>query len=345
MALLTMLLAMCNKPVRAVSNPLLEGWMRLSRKFSRRERDLWKYVLAHPVAGGATGDTTTGSLADSLEIVIDSARLRREYPPIVVKVSERHKLTDNTGLAWNEIEVSRQVAQDVTETTLLENPQQWSDILASVTPTISGITTVVTDRTMRRITKETIAQLGSGMQDAIERKKDLDGLVTIDGATASQPGAGATMTSGVISSHVANITGNTTEGAQGAIHTVWHPFQQKDVQDEIVAGIGTYTVPEGITEEFFRSGFQGTLFGTNVWLDGNITIDSLDDAKGGTFAQMGLLYVQGADLSHETKRRPELGGGADQVWLYDEYAFAERLSNSTSVFIREIFSDATAPTT
>lgn len=293
----------------------------------------------------ATGDTTTGSLADSLETVMDSARLRREYPPVVAKVSERHKLTDNTGLSWNEIEVSRQTAQDVTETTILENPQQWSDILASITPTISGITTVVTDRTMRRISKETVAQLGSGMQDAIERKRDTDGLTTIDGATNSQPGAGSTLTSGVISAHVANITGNTTEGAQGAIHTVWHPFQQKDVQDEIVAGIGTYTVPEGITEEFFRSGFQGSLFGSNVWLDGNITIDSSGDAKGGTFAQMGLIYVQGAGLSNETKRRPELGGGADQVWMYDEYAYGERQSNSTSVFIREIYSDATAPTT
>ena len=293
----------------------------------------------------ATGDTNTGSLADSLETVIDSARMRREYPPIVVKIADRHKLTDNSGTAWNEIEVSRHTAQDVTETTVLENPQQWSDILASVTPTISGITTVVTDRTMRRISKETIAQLGSGMQDAIERKKDLDGLTTIDAATNSQPGAGSTMTSGVISAHVANITGNTTEGAQGVIHTVWHPFQQKDVQDEIVSGIGTYTVPEGLTEEFFRSGFQGTLFGTNVWIDGNITIDGDADAKGGVLAQMGLIYVQGAGLSHETKRRPELGGGADQVWMYDEYAFAERMSNSTSVFIRELYSDATAPTT
>ena len=345
MALMTMILTMLNKPLRAVSNPLLEGWARLGRVFSRRERDLWAFVQAHPMAGGATGDTITGSLADSLEIVIDSARIRREYPPVVAKLADRHKLTDNTGLSWEEIEVSRLSAQGVTETTVLENPQLWSDILATVTPTISGITTVVTDRTMRRVSKETLAQLGSGMQDAIERKRDLDGLITIDGATNSQPGQGATMTSGVISSHVANITGNTTEGAAGEIFTLWHPFQQKDVQDEIVSGIGTYTVPEGITEEFFRSGFQGTLFGTNVFLDGNIVIDGAADAKGGVFARMGLIYVQGADLSHETKRRPELGGGADQVWMYDEYAYAERLSNSTSVFIREVYSDATAPTT
>ena len=58
---------------------------------------------------------------------------------------------------------------------------------------------------------------------------------------------------------------------------------------------------------------------------------------------MGLLYVQGHGHKKESKRRPEYGGGADQIWMYDEYAFAERLPNAVSVFIREIYSDATAP--
>ena len=66
---------------------------------------------------------------------------------------------------------------------------------------------------------------------------------------------------------------------------------------------------------------------------------------GGAFARMGLLYVQGMDLITYNKEVPERGGGGMQKWIYDEYAYGERLSNSTSVFVRENYSDATAPIT
>jgi len=75
----------------------------------------------------------------------------------------------------------------------------------------------------------------------------------------------------------------------------------------------------------------------------HVTIDGFDDAKGGVFAQQGLLLIQGHEPRTETKRLPEFGGGADQMFMYDEYAFAERQPNATSVHIREVYSDATAP--
>jgi len=291
------------------------------------------------------GYTTTDSLTDSLETVIDAARHRREYPAVTPTLAERHTLDDNTGLSWNEIEVSRLTAQGgITESTILDNPQEWSDILRTITPTITGITTFISRRSQHRVNKMVLAQLGTGMMDAIERKRDLDGLATIDGATNSNPGAGSTMTSGTLSSDVANITSNTTEGATGPIYTVLHGFQVKDIQDEIVSGLGTYALPRGLTEEVFRRGFRGTAFNSEVYTDGNIVIDSAADAKGGTFARMGFLYIQGMDLITYNEEKAERGGGGMQKWIYDEYAFGERLSNSTSVFIREDYSDATAPT-
>ncbi len=294
----------------------------------------------------AEGYTTTDSLADSLEQIIDSARIRREYPAVTATLAERHELKDNTGLSWSEIEVSRLTAQGgITESTILDNPQEWSDIIRTVTPTITGITTFISRRSQHRLNKMVLAQLGSGMMDAIERKRDLDGLATLDGATNSNPGASSTMTSGVISADVANIQGNATEGATGAISTVLHGFQIKPLQDEIVAGLGTYPIPQGLTEQVYRRGFKGSVSESEVFTDGNIVIDGSGDAKGATFARMGFLYIQGMDLITYDKDVPKRGGGGVQKWIYDEYAFAERLSNSTSVFIRENYSDAPAPTT
>ena len=293
-----------------------------------------------------SGDTLVASLADSQELIIDAARIRREYTVIMPGLAEKHNLPSNTGLSWEEVELNRFNAQTVTDTTILENAQEFADTVRAYTPTQTGITTIQHWKVNMRLPKVVLAQMGSQMMDAIDRKKDLDGFTTLDGATNSNPGAGSTMTSSVISADVANITGNTTEGATGKINTVLHPFQWKDIQDEVTSGVGTYPLPAGMTAETFTRGFKGqTVYGSAVWTAGNLPIDSSDDAKGGTFAQMGLLYINGRGLKKYNKELPERGGGSNQMWVYDEYTFGERQSNSTSVFIREDYADATAPTT
>ncbi len=95
----------------------------------------------------------------------------------------------------------------------------------------------------------------------------------------------------------------------------------------------------------FKEGFRGRIGGAEIYEDGNMTIDSTPDAKGGVFAQVGFVLVQGKSPWRETQREPDLGGGADSIYLYDEYAFGERLAGgSTSGWLFEIYSDATVPT-
>jgi hypothetical protein len=59
---------------------------------------------------------------------------------------------------------------------------------------MTGLTTIVTDRTYRRVSSKTIAALGPAAQNAIQRKKDQDYLTVLDGATTSLCGAGTTLT-------------------------------------------------------------------------------------------------------------------------------------------------------
>jgi hypothetical protein len=287
------------------------------------------------------GNTTTGSLADSQELIIDSARIVREHDGVFMRVVDMVKLAENTGLSWEEISLSQMEAQAVTEATVLDNPQQYVDTLFTITPTVIGIQTIVTDRTYRRLSKKTIGKMGALAQNAIQRKKDEDFITVLDSATTSLAAANASLTSGHISAAVNRIKGNTTEPSNGTIFTVLHPFQLKDIQDELVAGVGTYAIPSGMTEETFRKGFMGTLFGSNVFEDGNITIDASADAKGGVFAREAIVMVQGHSNRKETRRRPEIGGGADEMFIYDEYAYGER---SAGNWLYEIYSDATAPT-
>lgn len=288
----------------------------------------------------ATGRTITGSLADSLDTIVMSARNTREYKGVMQQLVDRVTLPKNQGLDWKEVLLAKMTAQVVTETTVLDNPQQFSDTAITITPSFIGIETFVSDRTKDRVSKKTLAKMGSIPQAAIEIKKNADGLTQLDSFSNSYCGTGTTLTTGHISAAMALITGNTTEPGPSPYRCVLHPYQIKDLADEIVAGVGTYPVGPGMTADVFKNGFKGMIAGAQVYEDGNIAIIGTYDAKGGVFSKDAIILVQGASPKIETKRRPEIGAGGESLYHYDEYAFGERLDT----WGVEIYSDATVPT-
>lgn len=290
----------------------------------------------------AAGMTVTGSLADSLPTMIASARIIREQVGNMSQLVDKYTLTPGTGLDWNEISLSQIEAQSITESTELNNPQQIEDTLLTITPTQVGIQTRITDRVAQRISSNVYSQIGVLAQNAIQRKKDKDGLTELDsGATTASPGAAGTLTSGHIAAAKYNISSNTTEPGPAPYRCVLHGFQIKDLFDELVAGIGTYVLTDGPTADVFKTGFQLPIAGVEVYEDGNITIDSADDAKGGVFSSMGIILVQGMAPRVVMVRQEHIGGGATDVFHYDEYAYGIRAGTS---WVMEIQSDATAPT-
>ena len=292
----------------------------------------------------AAGDTITQSLADSLDTVVASARQIREYEGVMPNLVDKVTLAEGTGTSWREISMAALNAQNITETTLLDNPQQMSDTVFSITPSVTGIQTLVTDRVASRINSQSYAQLGSLAQNAIQRKKDEDGLTVLDGATTVLSGAGTTLASGVIAAAAYRISSNATEPGNPPYRCVLHGFQIKDLYDDLTAAVSTAERSDisGITARVFEEGFRGKIAGVEVFEDGNITIDSTtDDAKGGVFAQEAIVMVQGRAPRTATVRREDIGGGATVVYLYDEYAYGER---SAGNWLFEVQSDATAPT-
>lgn len=293
----------------------------------------------------ATGETTTSSLSSALPSIIADARIIKEFEGTWRRTCDVKPFDPNTGLSWQEFALSQVSGMDITETTRNENYQTLSGTLMTVTPTMSQIAIKVTDRTYRRIAavvKSKIGQLGG---NAMARKEDEDYLdIFSTFATGASPGSGNPLSFGHISAAKNRTTSNVTEPSMAEVFAVLHGFQIKDIQDEVLAGVGTYTVPTGLTEETFRKGFAGTVAGANVFEDGNITVDSTPNANGAVHSREGVVAVRGMELKTETRRDPSFGGGADEVFMTSEYAFAERQSGSTQVWAWLMKSDATAPT-
>uniref|UniRef100_A0A6M3IFY1 Putative capsid protein n=1 Tax=viral metagenome TaxID=1070528 RepID=A0A6M3IFY1_9ZZZZ len=288
-----------------------------------------------------SGWITTSGLADSLDDVRSSARIVREQEGGIANLVEKITLGEGVGLSWKELKYDKIIAQAITETTELDNPQSITDSLITITPSVVGLETFITDRVKARISKKGFAKIGQLGQNAIQRKKDEDGLIIAASATGTaDPGAGNTLASGYIAAASANITGNTTEPGHAPIRCVLHPFQIKDLYDELVAGVGTYVLTDGDTARVFKTGFTLPIAGCEIYPNGNITIDGSGDAKGMVFAQEGIIIVQGRAPRIVEVRNEKRGGGGHHVYHYDEYAYGERLSNW--VYLME--SDATAPT-
>ena len=293
-----------------------------------------------------TGRTTTDAIADSLDVVVAAARIVREYEGVMPQLVDKQSLEEGKGLTWKETSYRKLTAQQVTENQEIDNAQQLVDDALSITPYMVVIETFMSDRVAKRMSKKGLAKIGGLAQNGIQRFKDIAGLTVLDGFTVISGGAGTTMNSDYIARAVVRATSNTTEGAMGPINTVLHGFQAYDIQAEITASVGTTEVTDGLTARVFKDGGIGigSVGGSKVYIDGNIPIDADSDAKGGTFAKMGIVLVEGSIDKMETLRRPNIGGGGTSVYHRDEFAYGERLAGgTTSSFGFEQYSDATSP--
>src|SRR3990167_3637925 len=285
----------------------------------------------------AVGETTSGSLGEALPSIVAEARILREQKSGTwERTTEVKRQKEGEGLSFQWFLINQIDSQDITETTNNQNFQQFAGNIQSSEPQMTQVIIKVTDRTYRKVSKNVTSQLGQLAGNAMERKKNRDYLSVFSTfATTASPGAGNPFASGYIAAAAVNARSNTTEPAMTPVFTVAHGFQIYDIHVEAVGAFGTYPIPVGMTEQVFRNGFSGQVSGSMVFEDGNIQINSSDDANAATHAREGVYSVMGMNLKREPDRDPYFGGGADVIILTDEYAFAENksgTSGTTQVF-------------
>ena len=293
------------------------------------------------------GETSTSSLADSLPVVIASARQVKEQVGQNFSSSvDRKPLPMGTGSTWREIDLARITAQAVPQGSKLDNPQTIADNLISVEPTMSGVHIVVTPELRQYVDTKVAGEWGGLMQNSLDRLKDRTGLNVYDGATVTGGGSASVLNSGIISAMVAQIQGDTDESALETeeIFAFLHGFQLHDLRTELTSGVATYPLPAGMTAEAYANGARviREVGGARVMRDNNVRIDSTPDAHGGVHAKSGIVLVEVTGKTRAFTDVLKNMGGAEALWLYDWYGYLER---SAGNLVKRILTDATAPTT
>jgi len=288
------------------------------------------------------GDTFVTDVESGLNAMVASARRRTQFPTNVMpRVVDNERLEEGTGTSWREFLAENLTAQNYGEADTIDNPQLLSGSILSVTPQLVAIQTFIGRRVQGRLSPKAFATFGALGQEAIERKKNTDGHAVFATATTTLGASATTLSYTNVDSAIQRIRSDATEPGQEPIAVVLHGYGIHDIRSEIIGGVGTYAIPEGMTAETFRSGFSGLLNGGNVFLDGLIAVDGTPDAIGGVFAKRGILLVQGFSPWKESREEPQKGYGGMNVWLKDEYLYAER---SPGNWLFGIQHDATAPT-
>jgi len=288
----------------------------------------------------AVGNTITGSLSDSLDVVVASARSTREHKGVVTQLIDRVSLSPGTGLDWKETLFAQLSAQAITEQTVMDNPQAYSDSSISIRPQMVQMQTFISDKVRRNLNRKSLGQMGALAGNAMVRKEDEDGLTSMAASTINLGAAGTPVLTGYVASARYLITSNPTEPGDMPISGVFHGYSMKDFYDELVAGLGTYPIESGATADVLKGGFHLPICSVTIHEDGNIPIDSLDDVKNFVFAKKAWILVSGMSMRRETRREPHIGGGGDSLFITHEYAYGERSPGNWSA---SITGDATAP--
>jgi hypothetical protein len=272
------------------------------------------------------GPNAANTLPNSLDVVVDSARVYREYLGVHQKTCEQRDLPNNSGLNWDEITIGQFTAQNgLTDLTELDNPQTFTETVIRLTPTMVGLNWIITKKMRARVNSKVLAQLGKVAMNAMARAKDESYIGVGQSSTMTFGSAGTAFTIGHANAMKRRVEfGDNNEPATGKISLIAHTYHVAALEDQITTGVGTYPVPSGISQDLIRGGFKGDLWDMSLYVDNNITRDASDDAILFCHPKEGVIYVQGMDMANYTKDRPEIAGGATEYYIYDDYTFGYR---------------------
>ena len=201
-----------------------------------------------------------------------------------------------------------------------------------------GAKVILTDKLVRQSAQNVFSIIGRQLGDGMARKKDTDVTALYSGFSTDIGSAGRSMSLANVSATVAYAKGNKF-GSQ--VYIVQHPFAVWDIANTAVTASTTYPVPNGWSQDLLGNFFSGLrpINGVPIFEDGNITIDSDDDAVGVCADRSALGVVSSIDTRTERQRDASLR--ATEVVITADYGVFE-LDDSKGVALTL---DAATPAT
>ena len=236
------------------------------------------------------GDTSTAQLGDTIPTIINEAQFTRQFKGVMRGLSwnVRKGKGSTVNIPYFNTAVSHQLSEGIDMTTA----ETMQDTSVQVTPYEAGLKIVLTKTVVEDDNEDLIRAAGRLLGDGYELKVDQDLLARLANGTNTVGAAGSTLTMGYVAAGRALLAGNAVSAGGPApmpYAFVTHPFTMLDIVDiltPLVPGSAATTQAYGgaLSGEVIQNYAVGRLFGMPAIEDGNLSIDSADDVKGGVFA-------------------------------------------------------------
>ena len=262
---------------------------------------------------------TTGNLENAQRIIISTARYTEEHNAPAMNLIEQFTLPKGS----KQVTVPKVGQMDMTDLVDGQDIIDEEDIgmtTVDLTAAEVGAKIVITDKLARQSAENVFSIIGRQLGDGMARKKDKDVLALYSGFSTDIGAAGRSMSLANVSATVAYAKGNKF-GSE--VYIVQHPFAVWDIANTAVTASTTYPVPAGWSQDLLGNFFSGLrpINGVPIFEDGNITIDSSDDAVGVCADKSALAVLKSVDTRTERQRDASLR--ATEVVITADYGVFE----------------------
>ena len=262
---------------------------------------------------------TTGNLENAQRIIIASARYTEEHNAPAMNLIEQFTLTKGSKQVTVPT-VGQMSMSDLVDGQDMIDEEDIGMTTVDLTASEVGAKIIITDKLARQSAENVFSIIGRQLGDGMARKKDTDVTALYSGFSTDIGSAGRSMSLANVSATVAYAKGNRF-GSQ--VYIVQHPFAVWDIANTAVTASATYPVPAGWSAELLGNFFSGLrpINGVPIFEDGNITIDSSDDAVGVCADRSALAVVKSVDTRTERQRDASLR--ATEVVMTADYGVFE----------------------
>ena len=264
-------------------------------------------------------NATTGSLENAQKIIIATARYTEEHNAPAMNLIEQFNLPKGNKQVTVP-KVGQMSMSDLVDGLDIVDEEQIGMTTVDLTASEVGAKSILTDKRVRQSAQNIFSIIGRQLGDGMARKKDVDVLALYSGFSTDIGAAGRSMSLANVSATVAYAKGKKF-GSQ--VYIVQHPFAVWDIANTAVTASSTYPVPTGWSQDLLGNFFSGLrpINGVPIFEDGNITIDSSDDAVGVCADKSALAVLKSVDTRTERQRDASLR--ATEVVITADYGVFE----------------------
>ena len=249
---------------------------------------------------------TTGNLENAQRIIIAAARFTEEHNAPALALIESFTL----GKGNKQVtvpKVGQMTMSDLQDGVDIVDEEDIGMTTVDLTASEVGAKVILTDKLVRQSAANVMSIVGRQLGDGMARKKDTDVHSLYSGLNG-----GTTFGTAGTTFSLANVAGAITRakankfGSQ--VYILQHPNAVYDIASTAVTASATYPVPAGWSADLLGNFFSGLrpLNGVPIFEDGNLAVDSDNDAIGVIADKSAMAVLKSVDTRTERQRDASL---------------------------------------